>query len=92
MHGPQTQFSSARFWRGLHVAFGVPTTAVVAVAGASGLADTSSANTVAIVALVAAALTAVMTTLNGCPERRAIPCVRQRFPHAPTHAPRVTRA
>lgn len=64
MYGAQTQFSSAKFWRGLHFAIGVPTAAVAAVAGASGLADTTSAKTVAIVALLAAGLTAVMTTLN----------------------------
>lgn len=64
MYSAQTQFSSGKFWRGLHFAIGVPTAAAAAVAGATGLADTASQNTVAVVALVAAALTAVMTTLN----------------------------
>ena len=64
MYSSQTQFSSGKFWRGLHFAIGVPTAGVAAVAGASGLADTANATTVAVVALIAAALTAVMTTLN----------------------------
>ncbi len=64
MYSAQTQFSSGKFWRGLHFTIGVPTAAVAAIAGAAGLADASSAETVAVVALIAAALTAVMTTLN----------------------------
>lgn len=64
MYSAQTQFSSGKFWRGLHFAIGVPTAATAAIAGASGLADTASTKTVAVVALIAAALTAVMTTLN----------------------------
>lgn len=64
MHSSQTQFSSAKYWRGLNLVLGVPAAALAAVAGAAGLADAADANTAAYIALVAAALTAVMTTLN----------------------------
>ena len=63
-YSAQTQFSSAKFWRGLNLVLGVPAAALAAVAGAAGLADASDATTAAYIALAAAALTAVMTTLN----------------------------
>lgn len=63
-HSSQTQFSSAKFWRGLNLALGLPSAALAAIAGTTLLADTSSARTGAIIALIAAALTAVMTTIN----------------------------
>lgn len=63
-YSAQSQFSSAKFWRGLNLALGVPAAVLAAVAGATGLADTTSAHTAALIALVAAGLTAVMTTLN----------------------------
>ena len=64
MYSAQTQFSSAKFWRGLHFCIGAPTAIAGAIAGASALADTTGKTTVAVIALVAAALTALMTTLN----------------------------
>jgi hypothetical protein len=63
-HSSQTQFSSAKFWRGLNLALGVPSAALAAVAGTTLLAGAASAKTGAVIALIAAALTAVMTTLN----------------------------
>jgi len=63
-HSSQTQFSSAKFWRGLNLALGVPAAVLAAIAGTTVLADTSNAKTGAVIALIAAALTAVMTTLN----------------------------
>jgi len=63
-HSAQTQFSSAKFWRGLNLALGVPAAVLAALAGTTVLADASSAKTGAAIALVAAALAAVMTTLN----------------------------
>src|SRR5579875_2856596 len=63
-YSSQTQFSSAKFWRGLNLALGVPAAALAAVAGTTVLADASNAKTGAIIALISAALTAVMTTLN----------------------------
>jgi hypothetical protein len=64
MHSAQTQFSSAKFWRGLNLALGIPAATLAAVAGTTVLADAVSARVGASIALVAAALTAVMTTLN----------------------------
>jgi len=63
-YSSQTQFSSAKFWRGLNLSLGVPAAALAATAGTTVLADVWSAKTGAIVALVSAALTAIMTTLN----------------------------
>ena len=63
-HSSQTQFSSAKFWRGLNLALGVPSAVLAAVAGTTLLAGAASAHAGAVVALIAAALTAVMTTLN----------------------------
>lgn len=63
-HSSQTQFSSAKFWRSLNFALGVPSAALAAVAGTTVLAGAASPHTGAVVALIAAALTAVMTTVN----------------------------
>jgi len=63
-HSSQTQFSSAKFWRGLNLALGVPSAVLAAIAGTALLADAASAKTGAVIALIAAALTAVMTTVN----------------------------
>ena len=60
----QSQFSSAKFWRGLNLMLGVPAAALAAVAGTTGLAEAISSKAAAAFALVAAALTAMMTTLN----------------------------
>jgi hypothetical protein len=64
MHSAQTQFSSAKFWRGLNLALGIPAATLAAVAGTTVLASAVSARTGAAIALVAAALTAIMTTIN----------------------------
>jgi hypothetical protein len=64
MYSAQTQFSSAKFWRGLNLALGVPAAMLAAVAGTSVLANAVSANTGAAISLVAAAMTAVLTSLN----------------------------
>lgn len=64
MYSAQTQFSSAKFWRGLNLALGVPAAALAAVAGTSVLADAVNPNTGAAIALIAAAMTAVLTSLN----------------------------
>jgi hypothetical protein len=64
MYSAQTQFSSAKFWRGLNLCLGVPAATLAAVAGTSVLADALSAQAGAAIALLAGALTAVMTTLN----------------------------
>lgn len=64
MHSAQTQFSSAKFWRSLNLALGIPAATLAAVAGTTVLASAVSARTGAAIALVAAALTAIMTTIN----------------------------
>jgi hypothetical protein len=64
MHSAQTQFSSAKFWRGLNLALGIPAATLAAVAGTTVLASAVSARAGAAIALVAAALTAIMTTIN----------------------------
>lgn len=64
VHSAQTQFSSSKFWRGLNIVLGVPAAALAAIAGATGLADSTDSHAGAVVALIAAGLTAVMTTLN----------------------------
>lgn len=64
MHSAQTQFSSAKFWRGLNLALGIPAATLAAVAGTTVLASAVCARTGAAIALVAAALTAIMTTIN----------------------------
>lgn len=63
-YSSQSQFSSAKFWRGLNLLLGVPAAVLAAIAGTTVLADASSAKTGAAIALISAALTAVMTTLN----------------------------
>ena len=63
-YSSQSQFSSAKFWRGLNLVLGVPAAVLAAIAGTTVLADASNAKTGAVIALVSAALTAVMTTLN----------------------------
>jgi hypothetical protein len=63
-YSAQTQFSSAKFWRGLNLALGIPAATLAAVAGTTVLADAVSARIGASIALVSAALIAVMTTLN----------------------------
>lgn len=63
-YSSQSQFSSAKFWRGLNLVLGVPAAALAAIAGTTVLADASTAKTGAVIALISAALTAVMTTLN----------------------------
>lgn len=60
----QTQFSSAKFWRGLNLALGIPAAALAAVAGTTVLAEAVSRPVTAAIALTAAAMTAVLTTLN----------------------------
>jgi hypothetical protein len=63
-YSSQTQFSSAKFWRGLNLCLGVPAAGLAAIAGTAVLADSWSAKTGAVVALVAGALAAIMTTIN----------------------------
>ena len=60
----QSQFSSAKFWRALNLALGIPAATLAAVAGTTALAETISSQASAVIALLAAAITAVMTTLN----------------------------
>lgn len=64
MYSAQSQFSAAKFWRGLNLALGVPAAALAAVAGTTVLAEAVSPEAGSVLALLAAALTAVMTTLN----------------------------
>lgn len=64
MYSAQTQFSSAKFWRGLNLALGVPAAVFAAVAGTVVLTELVSADVGAVIALAAAALTATMTTLD----------------------------
>jgi hypothetical protein len=64
MHSAQTQFSSAKFWRGIHLALGIPAAMLAAAAGTTVLIEVVAARTGAVIALVAAAITAVMTTLD----------------------------
>jgi hypothetical protein len=65
MYGAQAQFSSAKFWRGLNLALGIPAATFAAIAGTTVLAEVINGRAGAAIALIAAALTAVMTTLNG---------------------------
>ncbi len=64
MYSAQTQFSSAKFWRGLNLALGIPAATLAALAGTTVLASVVSASAGAGIALVSATLMAVMTTLN----------------------------
>lgn len=64
IYSAQTQFSSAKFWRGLNLALGIPAAALAAVAGTTVLVETVSPAVTAAIALTAAAMTAVLTTLN----------------------------
>jgi hypothetical protein len=50
-HSSQTQFSSAKFWRGLNLALGVPSAVLAAVAGTTLLTGAASVHTGAVVAL-----------------------------------------
>lgn len=64
IYSAQTQFSSAKFWRGLNLALGIPAAALAALAGTTVLAEAVSPAVTAATALTAAALVAVLTTLN----------------------------
>ena len=64
----QSQFEQAKLWRSVNLLFGIPTSALAAVAGASALAEIVSLFTAGLLALSAAALGAVMTTMNA-PQR-----------------------
>lgn len=64
----QIQFEQMKLWRWLNVGFGVPAAALAAIAGGTGLADSTNAHTAGILALVAAGFGAALTTLN--PSRR----------------------
>jgi hypothetical protein len=64
LYSSQSQFSSAKYWRGLNLALGIPAATLAAIAGTTVLADAISTHAAAAIALIAAAMTAVMTTLN----------------------------
>jgi len=63
-HSAQSQFSQAKFWRGVNVLLGMPAAILAAVAGATALYTTAGRLVAAILALLAAGLGAVQTTLN----------------------------
>ena len=60
----QAQFEQAKFWRGVHLLFGVPAAVLAAIAGATGLASVTNRVSAAYLALAAAAFGALATTLN----------------------------
>jgi hypothetical protein len=64
IYSAQTQFSSAKFWRGLNIALGIPAAVLAAVAGTTVLAEAVSPAVTAATALTAAAMTAALTILN----------------------------
>ncbi len=64
MWSSQAQFEQAKRWRGFNLAFGVPASALAAIAGATALADAAGRVPAAIMALAAAAFGGVLTTVN----------------------------
>jgi len=64
MYSAQSQFSSSKFWRGLHLAIGVPTALGAGITGASALADIAGKRAVGVTVLIVAGLTTLMTVLN----------------------------
>jgi hypothetical protein len=68
-HSSQTQFSSTKFWRAIHLSLGVVAALAAALAGASALADLLGTTATGVAALAAAAVGGVLTALN--PSQRA---------------------
>lgn len=68
-YSAQAQFSQAKIWRATNLWLGVPSAALAAIAGGTGLATTEGRTVIAVLALLAAGLGAIMTTLNAA--RRA---------------------
>ncbi|MFD8671903.1 SLATT domain-containing protein [Streptomyces seoulensis] len=68
MYSAQTQFETAKHWRGVHLLMGIPTTLLAAVAGTTALVESTGRVAAGILALVSAGLGAVMTTVNA-PQR-----------------------
>jgi hypothetical protein len=65
----QGQFSQAKQWRFVNLTFGVPASALAALAGGTALASAAGRVPAGVIALISAALGAVLTTLNA--SRRA---------------------
>lgn len=63
-YSAQGQFEQAKYWRGLNVVLGVPTSALAAISGGTGLAGVAGRVPAAVLALIAAGLGAVLTTVN----------------------------
>lgn len=63
-YSSQNQFELAKIWRGANLFIGVPSIALAAIAGATGLITATGRYYAAFFSLIAAALSAVMTFLN----------------------------
>lgn len=63
-HSAQSQFSSTKFWRFIHLALGCGTAVSAGLASAGALGDLAGQIAVGIAALVATALGSVLTALN----------------------------
>ncbi|WP_329249165.1 SLATT domain-containing protein [Streptomyces sp. NBC_01478] len=70
MYSAQMQFETAKYWRGVHLMMGIPTSLLAAVAGTTALVESTGRIAAGILALVSAGLGAVMTTVNA-PQRMA---------------------
>jgi hypothetical protein len=68
-HSAQTQFTSTKFWRGVHLTLGAAAAIGAGVAGTSALADLMGTTATGVAALAAAAMGAILTTLD--PSQRA---------------------
>ncbi|UUA05222.1 MULTISPECIES: SLATT domain-containing protein [Streptomyces] len=64
MYSAQTQFETAKHWRGVHLMMGIPTSLLAAVAGTTALVESTGRIAAGILALVSAGISAVMTTVN----------------------------
>lgn len=64
MYSAQMQFEETKFWRGVNLALGLPTSLLAAVAGTTALVESAGRVTAGILALVSAGFGAALTTVN----------------------------